>query len=413
VEQDKHPDTTAWVRIEDVHACATAVDAEVAGVLGQIMAQQRSMATAFDYVRALGPGVKANCWAVAEAAGHEGWHRMQALLGSYQWDYRQLRHRLAALAAAWLPCDPNDLIGPGIAIDETAALKRGDATAAVAPQHAGCTGKVENCVTTVFTAYVTSTDQAWVDFDIYLPKRWADDPARRQRATVPEEPALRTKPQLAIDQVKRLVTTGLPIRWVAFDEVYGRSGVLRQTCEDHRLPYVAIVPCDFQFTTGTATALRADEAIAGAVFERRSAGTGSKGRRYADWALVATASPNHHLLIRRLISRPDQYTFYLCYAPAEQPATITFFVMVSGRRWPVEETFATAKDILGLGPVPGPDLDRPVPAHHPGRPRPTPPGRHPCQGLRQLPHPARPTPSPGAQHHHRARQRRRSADPDR
>jgi SRSO17 transposase len=197
--EHKNDDTAAWVSIEDVHRSVAVVDARVRTTLAQVMAQQRSAVTAFDYVQALGPEVKANCWALAEAAGHEGWHRMQALLGTYRWDYKALRDRLSALAAAWLPWDPNDLIGPGIAIDETAALKRGDATAAVAPQHAGCTGKVENCVTTVFTAYVTSTDQTWVDFDVYLPKRWADDPARRQRAGVPEDLGLRTKPQLAID----------------------------------------------------------------------------------------------------------------------------------------------------------------------------------------------------------------------
>jgi DDE superfamily endonuclease len=83
--------------------------------------------------------VRANCWAIAEAAGHEGEKRMQALLGSYQWDWTDLRGELAALTAAWLPCDPEDLIGPGIAIDETAHLKHGDATACVAPQHATLT----------------------------------------------------------------------------------------------------------------------------------------------------------------------------------------------------------------------------------------------------------------------------------
>jgi hypothetical protein len=86
---------------------------------------------------------------------------MQALLGSYRWDWADLRGELPALAAAWLPCDPDDLIGPGIAIDETAQLKHGDGTACAAPQHAGCTGQVENCVTTVFSAYVTTSGQAW------------------------------------------------------------------------------------------------------------------------------------------------------------------------------------------------------------------------------------------------------------
>ena len=42
-----------------------------------------------------------------------------------------------------------------------------------------------------------------------------------------------------------------------------------------------------------------------------------QGPRYADWALPATASPRHFLLIRRLISRPDDLTFYLCWAPEE------------------------------------------------------------------------------------------------
>jgi SRSO17 transposase len=345
--EHNNTDTAAWVSVEDVDRFAKAVDARIEAVLGLVMAQGRSVATALDYVCALAPGVKASCWSIAEVAGYEGWHRMQALLGSYRWDWKALRERLPVLAAAWLACDPDDLIGPGLAIDETAQLKRGDATACVAAQHAGCTGKVENCVTTVFTAYVTDADQAWVDFDVYAPKRWVQDEQRRRRAGVPPELVMKTKPQLAIDQLARLLACGLPICWVAFDEVYGRSSALRRACEDADLPYVAIVPCDFQFTTPAGTVLRADAAIAGAVFERRSAGTGSKGRRYSDWALIATASPEHHLLIRRLISRPDRYTFYLCHAPADRSFTMTHFVMIAGRRWPVEETFKIGKDVLG------------------------------------------------------------------
>ena len=69
-----------------------------------------------------------------------GQGRMQGLLGSYRWDWTRLRDQLPALAAAWIPDAPRDLIGPGIAIDETAQLKKGEATACVAPQHAGCTG---------------------------------------------------------------------------------------------------------------------------------------------------------------------------------------------------------------------------------------------------------------------------------
>ena len=72
-----------------------------------------------------------------------------------------------------------------------------------------------------------------------------------------------------------------------------------------------------------------------------------KGPRFADWALIATSSSRHVLLIRRLISRPDDLTFYLCWAPEDTPATMTFFITIAGRRWPAEQTFKTGKDLLG------------------------------------------------------------------
>jgi SRSO17 transposase len=311
------------------------------------MAQQRSAAVACDYVAALSPSARANCWSLAESAGHEGWSRMQALLGSYRWDWKDLRGRLAVLAAAWIPDLDGDLIGPGLAIDETAQLKQGDATAGVAPQHAGCTGKVENCVTTVFSAYVTARGQAWVDFDVYLPQRWADDLPRRRVAGIGDDLQFATKPQLATRQLERLMAAGLPAKWVAFDEVYGRSEHLRKTAARAGLAYAAIIPCDYPVTTPAGTTIRADTAVTSAVFERRSCGNGSKGPRYSDWALTATGIDGQYLLIRRLISRPDQYTFYLCWAPPDRPATMTYLITIAGRRWPVEETFKTGKDVFG------------------------------------------------------------------
>jgi SRSO17 transposase len=346
VKQDDH-DTAAWASIEDVAGCADRVDARVRAVLAGVLAQRRSAAVAFDYVAALSPSTKANCWSLAESAGHQGWDRMQALLGSYQWDWQDLRGGLAGLAAAWIPDVDGDLIGPGIAIDETAQLKQGDATACVAPQHAGCTGKVENCVTTVFCAYVTAGGQVWVDFDVYMPARWAGDLARRRAAGIPDELEFATKPQLAMRQLDRLIAAGLLVRWVAFDEVYGRSEALRKKAAAAGLAYAAIIPCDYLVTTPAGTTTRADAAVANAVFERRSCGNGSKGPRYSDWAMTATGIPGQYLLIRRLISRPDQYTFYLCWAPPDRPATMTYFITIAGRRWPVEETFKTGKDVFG------------------------------------------------------------------
>src|SRR5260370_4233542 len=162
------------------------------------MAQRRSAGTALDYVRELAPEVKANCWSLAEAAGHHSPYRMQALLRSYRWEWKELRAQLPALARAWLPCDEDDLIGPGIAVDETAQLKDGDATACAAPQHAGCTRHVANCVTTVFSAWVTTSGQAWADFDVFMPERWAKDTDRRRPARIPGGLKRHTKPRLRV-----------------------------------------------------------------------------------------------------------------------------------------------------------------------------------------------------------------------
>ena len=53
---------------------------------------------------------------------------------------------------------------------------------------------------------------------------------------------------------------------------------------------MVILPCDYQVTTAAGTVIQARDAAADAVFERRSCGTGTKGPRISDWALIATAA---------------------------------------------------------------------------------------------------------------------------
>ncbi len=260
----------------------------------------------------------------------------------------------------------------------------------MAPQHAGCTGHVENCVTTVFSAWVTTSGQAWADFDVFMPERWEKDGQRRRAARIPGGLGHQAKPQLTIGQLKRLLGAGLPVKWAAYDEVYGRSSELRRFCESRNLAYVAVVPCDFRVTLPSGAVIRADQAVKDAVFERRSCGNGSKGPRFADWALLATSSPRHVLLIRRLLSRPDDLTFCLCWAPEGAPATMTFFVTIAGRRWPAEETFKTGKNVLGWDQCQARAWDAVLPAHRPGRRRPAAAGSCPQPPVRRHHPPARP-----------------------
>jgi hypothetical protein len=89
-----------------------------------------------------------------------------------------------------------------------------------------------------------------------MPERWAKLPGRRQAAGVPGDLVLTTKPDLALAQLGRLIAAGLPAGWAAFDEVYTRSGKLREACQKAGLAYVGIVPCDFPITLSSGNVIR-------------------------------------------------------------------------------------------------------------------------------------------------------------
>ena len=166
---------------------------ELSALLAAVFAQARSRLTAFAYLGALlaEPGDRRSCWQLAEAAGHATPRRMQALLAEHAWDWTAALAALQRFIVARLG-DPEAIV----VLDETAELKKGEATVGVARQYAGITGQVENCQTVVFAAYVTARAHALFDFRLYLPKAWCQDNKRRERAHVPDETEFATKPAL-------------------------------------------------------------------------------------------------------------------------------------------------------------------------------------------------------------------------
>ena len=215
---------------------------ELFALLAGVFAQARSRLAAFAYVGALlaEPGDRRSCWQLAGQAGHATPRRMQALLAEHRWDWAAALAALQRFLVGRLG-DPEAIL----AVDETAELKRGTATVGVARQYAGITGQVENCQTVVFAAYVTARGHAPFDFRLYLPKSWFRGRARRDRARVPARTRFATKPVLAAAMVTAAARAGVPFCWVAGDEVYGRSGRLRQACEKAGKGFVLAVPVNF------------------------------------------------------------------------------------------------------------------------------------------------------------------------
>jgi SRSO17 transposase len=241
-------------------------------------------------------------------------------------------------------------------VDETGFLKKGAKSAGVQRQYSGTAGRIENCQVGVFLAYASPRGRALVDRELYLPKEWAGDAARRAEAHVPERVGFHTKPQLAQAMLERAVEGGVPAGWVTADEVYGGDARLRSFLEEQDLAYVLAVkttqPLWAAGQQGPAE-VPARQLVAGLPargWRRLSAGEGAKGPRVYDWARVALTRPGwpgrgFWLLARRRLS-DGELAFYACFGPAR--TTLAELVGVAGVRWAVEECFQAGKGQVGL-----------------------------------------------------------------
>jgi SRSO17 transposase len=244
--------------------------------------------------------------------------------------------------------------------------------------YTGTAGRVENCQVGVFLAYAApGGSRALIDRELYLPQKWARDRDRCRAAGIGDEVEFATKPQLAWQMIERAVAAGVPFAWVAGDEVYGQNPGLRAALEEQQVSYVMAVPCPEPVTV-PAGQRRADDLAAlvpAGAWQRLSCADGSKGPRLYDWALIQTASADHRLLVRRSLHPGEKgqpgLAYFWCYAPRGAA-----LAAVAGARWDSRGLLRRGKERDRPGPVPGPQVPRLVPAHHPGDARPRVPRRH-------------------------------------
>jgi SRSO17 transposase len=122
-------------------------------------------------------------------------------------------------------------------LDDTGFLKQGKHSVGVQRQYTGSAGKITNCQVGTSLTIATPTEQLPIDFELYLPASWTDDPVRCRKAGVPGDLIFKTKPELALDMIRRAVAAGIPPGVVLGDAAYGASSDFRRGIRELDLHY--------------------------------------------------------------------------------------------------------------------------------------------------------------------------------
>lgn len=138
-------------------------------------------------------------------------------------------------------------------IDDTGFPKKGRHSVGVARQYCGQLGKQDNCQVAVSLSFATELGSVPIAYRLYLPKDWANDPARRKKAGVPDELTFATKPQIALDQMRQALASGVPTGVVLADAGYGDETGFRDGITELGMLYaVGVRPATTVWAPGTA-----------------------------------------------------------------------------------------------------------------------------------------------------------------
>jgi SRSO17 transposase len=325
---------------------------EVCEQIEPVFSRSETRERAKSYMRGLlSPIERKNGWQLAEEIGEATPFSIQYFLDRAKWDADELCNKLQAYVCEKLR-DENSV---GV-IDETGFIKKGKKSVGVQRQYSGTAGRIENCQLGVFLTYTSSKGHTLIDRALYLPKSWTTEPERCREADIPEKVQFATKPDLAIEMIKRALDTHLPIAWFAGDTVYGSSRPLRAFLESRRKAYTLAVPCK-EYVIIEEKPQRVDTiaaAFASDAWQCLSAGAGSKGPRLYNWAAIVLkdaeiAGWSHHLVVRQSMetgAKSPEVAYILVFAPLG--TSLQKMVEIIGDRWTVEESLKIGKGEVGL-----------------------------------------------------------------
>ena len=270
-------------------------------------------------------------------------------------------------------------------IDDTGFPKKGRHSVGVGRQYCGELGKQDNCQIAVTLSIANHHASLPAAYRLYLPKEWATDRTRRRKAGVPKEITFKTKPAIALEQLRWACVAGLPRGVVLMDAGYGAYTDLRTNITALGLSYVVgIMPQTSVWAPGTGPQppkawsgcgrppklLRRDGKHQPISVKKLAFGLPSKAWRKITWR-EATAEPLSSRFARVRVraahrdywlaeSRPEEWLLIewpegeeapTKYWFSTLPANIAFHQLVSTAklRWRIERDYQELKQEVGLG----------------------------------------------------------------
>src|SRR5256886_6754 len=186
----------------------------------------------------IGPGDRKSVQPMAERLAPGDYDQLHHFVAAGVWDSAPLETELLIQA--------DRLVGGSdavLVIDDTALPKKGKHSVGVAPQYASALGKNANCQTLVSLTLARGEVPVMVALRLFLPESWTSDRVRLERAGVPVEyRTARTKPEIALAEVDRVIAAGVRFGCVLADAGYGLSAPFRQGLTARKLNWAVGIP---------------------------------------------------------------------------------------------------------------------------------------------------------------------------
>ena len=301
---------------------------------------------------------------------------IQQLLHSSPWDSIAVRQAMTRKVIAELK--PVEVC----IIDDTGFPKKGEHSVGVARQYSGTLGKVDNCQVAVSLNYATEQGSFPMDWALYLPQSWTEDPQRRQKARIPDEVSFRRKWELALDLLDRARASDLPLGVIVADSAYGKTTEFREGLQSRGLSHVVGIEGTMVFwrkptvresvlykgrgrppvrrydpENPPETARQIADSIADELWEEIVYGKGTKGTLKAHFTALRVQPAHGHqqnvpekqmawLLIQRTGDEKSPYKYYL--SNLDETVPLHKLARIAKLRWRIETDYQILKGEVGL-----------------------------------------------------------------